>query len=593
MRREYYTEKKEVSIALLKKLKNHSKAYLIGKLISFILAVLFFYYYSGAWDTKWGLAALASFGFYLVLLVLDSKLQKKVNLEENKISSYQNELAYYDRNFSEFDSGEEFVDPKHSYSFDLDLFGKDSFFQRINRTVTRLGKARLAKLLGTINLDIQTVVERKEAVKELAALPEWRTLFIAYGINSTYDLDKLAKGLVEKTDKSRMSTGLVKAGMICSIVITITSILLAVYGMVPGSLAITLFLLQIVIAVVLSGKINAVSNEVGGMFKGFREYKSIIQLIDNAHFVSKELTDLQKELKAGEGADKAFTELASILNRLQQRANFVVFIVFNGLVLHDLWVYRSFLKWKERHAPYVERWIEVLTHFDALTSLATYSFNHPENGEATFIESESPVFCGTNLYHPFLKKEVAVANDFTLSSGGFAIVTGANMAGKSTFLRSVGINYVMAMNGLPVCADSLELVPVKLFSSMRTSDNLAENISYFNAELNRLEQLISFCKSSDHTLIILDEILKGTNSVDKLNGSKLFLNEVSKLEVSGIIATHDLDLAKLEEEDDKYINYSFEIELGEEIDYSYKIGRGVAQNLNATFLLEKIIAKIN
>ena len=229
---------------------------------------------------------------------------------------------------------------------------------------------------------------------------------------------------------------------------------------------------------------------------------------------------------------------------------------------------------------------------DANLSMATFKYNHPEAVAAEIVESNYVIYTTEGLYHPFLGQK-AVRNNFIIEDGKYYIITGANMAGKSTFLRSVGVNYVLAMTGMPVFAEHLQVSCFQLFSSMRTNDDLTHGISYFNAELLRLEQLIAFCKSRRKTLIILDEILKGTNSLDKLNGSRLFLETVSRLSVSGIIATHDLELSKLEDaQGNRFINYCFEIELNNEVTYTYKIARGVAQNQNATFLLKNILQNI-
>ena len=184
-------------------------------------------------------------------------------------------------------------------------------------------------------------------------------------------------------------------------------------------------------------------------------------------------------------------------------------------------------------------------------------------------------------------------NDFCISDSHYYIVTGANMAGKSTFLRAIGVNYILAMCGMPVFAKRMRVSIFSLFSSMRTTDDLAHGISYFNAELLRLKQLISECKENRHTLIILDEILKGTNSADKLSGSRMFLESIAKLPVTGIIATHDLELSKMStEHPNRFHNYCFEIELTDNVKYSYKITQGVARNQNATYLLTGILRNI-
>ena len=222
--------------------------------------------------------------------------------------------------------------------------------------------------------------------------------------------------------------------------------------------------------------------------------------------------------------------------------------------------------------------------------MATFRYNEPTATDACVVESTEIVYEAKGLYHPFLGAK-AVRNDFSIESGQYHIVTGANMAGKSTFLRSVGINSILAHCGLPVFADQMTLSVFSLFSSMRTTDDLTRGISYFNAELLRLQQLLETCKQNRRTLIILDEILKGTNSLDKLNGSRLFLQSILSLPVAGIIATHDLELSKMEDDyPDRFSNYCFEIKLSDEITYTYKITKGVARNQNATHLLKKILA---
>ena len=256
---------------------------------------------------------------------------------------------------------------------------------------------------------------------------------------------------------------------------------------------------------------------------------------------------------------------------------------------------RRFTNWCRQYLPHVHDWLETLGEIDALTSLATYAFNHPENTYAILLPNNSEtVFRATALYHPFLSAEQAVPNDFELSRKNIALVTGANMAGKSTFLRTVGVNYVLAHTGAPVCARSFQMAVVSLFSSMRTTDNLSADVSYFHAELIRLKQLLLHIQNHPYTLVILDEILKGTNSQDKLKGSRLFLEELARYPVSALVATHDLELAALEEKNpQQYRNYCFEIELSDEIQYSYRIQQGVAKNLNASYLLQKVLEEVN
>lgn len=260
--------------------------------------------------------------------------------------------------------------------------------------------------------------------------------------------------------------------------------------------------------------------------------------------------------------------------------------------MSDFFLVRRFLRWQRHYMERIADWTGCVSQIDGLVSMAVYSYNEQQAVAAEVVEADGVVYEAKGIYHPFLGAK-AVRNDFTIDDGNYYIVTGANMAGKSTFLRSIGVNYILAMNGMPVFAESLRVSVFNLFSSMRTADDLSRGISYFNAELLRLRQLIESCKHAARTLIILDEILKGTNSLDKLNGSRLFLQEISRLPVSGIIATHDLELSKMEDDaPSRFHNWCFEIELGGNITYTYKITPGVARNQNATYLLKKIIEEI-
>ena len=311
-----------------------------------------------------------------------------------------------------------------------------------------------------------------------------------------------------------------------------------------------------------------------------------MKLINTTEFKSAELQALKAQLS---GAEASFEQLELILQKIDNRSNEVGVFIFNSFALIDLAIVRLFLRWQHTYEQRTKEWIDGLNLFDALVSMGNYRLNEDRAVKAEISEENKVVYEAKGLYHPFLG-EKAVANDFTIHDHEYYIVTGANMAGKSTFLRSLGINYLLAMNGLPVFADELKVSVFHLFTSMRTTDDLTHGISYFNAELLRLKKLLGSLHDDVPSLIILDEILKGTNSLDKLNGSRLFLQYIAERNVTGVIATHDLELSKMEEEYvGRFHNYCFEIELGENITYSYKITKGVARNQNATYLLKEIL----
>ena len=336
-------------------------------------------------------------------------------------------------------------------------------------------------------------------------------------------------------------------------------------------------------------------------------YSQILRLIAQRDFQSEQGKQMQASLA---DALPSFAQLEEILKGYDRRGNFLGLFFTDVFLLSDFFLVRRFQKWKRTYMVRMEEWMHIISEMDALVSMADYRYNHPEATDAELVESNeketksdssdgSPeiVFEAKNLYHPFLGAK-AVKNDFAIRDSHYYIITGANMAGKSTFLRSLGVNYILAMAGMPVFADLLRVSRFRLFSSMRTTDDLTHGISYFNAELIRLEELLKFCQEDNgknerlRTLIILDEILKGTNSLDKLNGSRRFLEAISHLPVSGIIATHDLELSKMENAPSgKFHNFCFEIDLGTDVTYTYKIQPGVARNQNATFLLNKILEK--
>ena len=304
--------------------------------------------------------------------------------------------------------------------------------------------------------------------------------------------------------------------------------------------------------------------------------------------VSK-VDDPELKLMVADSALQPFEELKHILDSLDRRGNLLGLVLFDTFFLSDFFLIRRFLRWRKHDLTAIDEWIGQVSVMDALVSMATFRYNEPAAAQAELVDSKELVYDASQIWHPFLGDK-AVCNDFSIKHLHYYIVTGANMAGKSTFLRALGVNYVLALNGMPVFARGLRVSLYSLFTSMRTTDNLSRGISYFNAELLRLRQLIEECRRQGNTLIILDEILKGTNSLDKLNGSRLFLEEISKMAVTGVVATHDLGLSTLEDEHpDRFHNYCFEISLSDKITYTYKITAGVARNQNATYLLKGIL----
>lgn len=624
-------------------LKRKNTGFITGELLAFggILAFLICYFALDGDTQNYLMGAALCLIAYLGIRRLDDKNKEKIEHLSALLKVYQDEIKAWEGDFSPFETGDSYQNPQHPYSFDLDVFGKSSLFNRICRTITSGGSEALARnLTRETPLNMEDIKRRRDLQKELAGEEfagkesakeelagegeNWRMEFLALGEkNRSQNADgRMVNGKMKKIDSAAVVDAMQKVskmevpawfGSPVSLVIgwlmiigVIGSVILSICDMVSVDFALWWVLVQyMVVFFICKQTLDKIDSNGGKLRHQLIAYAQILQLINRRNFHSELGKEMQDSLA---DALPSFAQLEKILKGYDRRGNFLGLFFTDAFMLSDFFLVRSFLKWKNTYMVKMEEWMHIISEMDAMVSMANFRYNHPEAEEAEFV-SGSPeiVFEGKNLYHPFLGAK-AVKNDFTIKDDNYYIITGANMAGKSTFLRSLGVNYILAMAGMPVFADQLKISRFRLFSSMRTTDDLTHGISYFNAELIRLEELLKFCnesaegkfcnesiagnKESLRTLIILDEILKGTNSLDKLNGSRKFLEAISKQPVSGIIATHDLELSKMENDaSGKFHNYCFEIDLGTDVTYTYKIQKGVARNQNATFLLNKILEK--
>lgn len=573
-------------------LRARARGFVAGEIISF-LGIIFFIVLITLSDTSLartieGILAVASFGAYVFIRNRDVKNSEKIAEAKRLHKAYAHEEAYLNGDFSAFDDGVGYVDPKHPFTYDMDIFGNESLYQRINRTATTGGSDRLAYYLSSVNAHktIDEINEYKETIAELCngndnpqssnfnSQLAWRMSFISCGVDKKIDTDAILRSLPKlKAVAIPAYFGGKGIKVICSLLIIglFLSIIAAVYGLVNPLLPIAWIFVNFF---VVAGLANKYLKEMLALGNQLREQmQPLMRLI--------RLTDKLKE------AEDSFDVLTNIVETLILRGADAYKFFADAFGLRGIFLVSKFYHWRQTASDNMPAWIAEIAEIDTMVSMAQFKSNHfEETTEAKIVDSKEVIYEAKGLYHPFLG-EKAVRNDFSINDGNFYIITGANMAGKSTFLRAIGVNYILAMNGMPVFADSLTVSRFNLFTSMRTSDDLAHGISYFNAELLRLKQLLEFVKQP--TLIILDEILKGTNSLDKLNGSRLFLQHITKYPVSGVIATHDLELSKMEDESPRFHNYCFEIKLGADVTYSYKITPGVARNQNATFLLKQLL----
>lgn len=577
-------------------LKAKNTSYIICEITTFIGIIAFIVLYILYTNSLWNLLGSGiCLALYILTRYYDGKNSENIENLTSLKKTYQQEVDYFNGDFSCFDQGNKYIDANHPFTLNIDIFGYQSLFQRINRCITTTGADYLAACLAEENTEsnkiskIKQIKQRTLSIKTLSADEPLITQFKAIGASKTIDtnaikmmLEKISQINVPRLFSFTPFTWLRRI----SLVGFYLAILCSFMGYCSFSTPITWAVTNFCVSFFASYRyIKLVNNALQGILNYTNSYLRIIRLIENVN------TDKAEELKQIKthliGALKAFECIQRLLQKIDGRSNEFGVVLLNTLKLTDLSILCSFANLQANIKLNTESWINDVSTFDALISMANFRLNEDKATDANIVQSKEVVFKADNIYHPFLG-ENAVKNNFYIEPLSYYIITGANMAGKSTFLRTIGINYILAMNGLPVFADSLTVSIFHLFTSMRTTDDLAKGISYFNAELLRLKLLISSLQPTMPNLIILDEILKGTNSLDKLNGSRLFLEYVAKRNVTGIIATHDLELSKMET-DKRFHNYCFEIELGNNITYSYKITKGVARNQNATYLLKDIL----
>ena len=584
-------------VQTISSLRAKSRIFVMAEVLSFAVSIGFVVLFTVLDDASWTLGvALCVLFLYFYIRNLDTKNDRKIADASALKLVYEKEVAYQTGDYTKFDAGERYLQPTHPFTFDLDVFGQGSLFQRINRTISSGGSDYLAESLSgkweslpTAEL-LKHIEQRVEAIGELAGNEPFLSQFKAQGAEKPIDTAavKEAFGSIHALQiPSYFGNPTFRILIYANLVGFYLSIFLSIGNFVPAFLPLWWGIFNFFLATFCTHKYIKLVNEAISKLKDqVRGYVNMASLIEKQSFTAAHLCELKANLS---GAMASFGQLERILQKIDNRSNEIGIVLFNCFGLLDITIVRHFLRWQRTYEPITDQWIGASSVFDALVSMATFRLNEDEAQEATIIDSSGVSYKARSIYHPFLG-EKAVRNNFDIHNHEYYIITGANMAGKSTFLRTLGVNYILAMNGLPAFAEEMRVSVFRLFTNMRTTDDLTHGISYFNAELLRLKQLIASLDPNVPSLIILDEILKGTNSLDKLNGSRLFLEYISERNVTGVIATHDLELSKLEDENpQRFHNYSFEIELGTDVTYTYKIGRGVARNQNATFLLRQIL----
>ena len=570
------TNKKYNSISLL-------------RLLSIFLFLFFMFYYIKTNEILYVILAILSFAGFIFLMKIHSRVSFQRLLAETLLKINQNEISFLKREKTSFENGVEFIDYHHPYAYDLDIFGEHSLFQNLNRTASFIGKKTLAELL-LHTLPENEILENQEAVNELKNKIDWRQEFQALAIIGQ-DSKQSYEAIKHWT--SFTNNSLPKVLVALSFILPVTFFgFLAAYFITSKTIILS-YLTYVFIAnlIVLGRAVKRIQSEIAkadNVANIIKQYGLLIEKIERESFQSKKLIRLQEQLNFKNAkASQHLKQLSELFSRMDTINNFVTATLFNGTFLFNLHVLRALLKWKEDYASEMNHWIFIIGEIEALNSLANLAYN---NDDFVFPEINSEYKIEfKNLSHPLLNPATRVGNDTQFFPQSFVILTGSNMSGKSTFLRSLGINMVLGGIGSVVCASEAKIHPLPVLVSMRLSDSLSDSESYFFAEIKRLKQIMDALENQP-AFVLLDEILRGTNSDDKRNGTIEVVKKIISKKAIGAIATHDIEVCLTTNEYPEILtNQCFEVEIqNNDLHFDYKLRNGICRNKSATFLMQKM-----
>jgi len=525
--------------------------------------------------------------------IADNLWKKQIRRLDLLIRINKEEAEALSGNDTPFHPGSDFARADHPYSVDLDLFGEGSLFQHLNRTSLSNGKQLLADWMERAYSLREKIIPRQKAISELASYLDLRQEVRCLFLDQVSD-DNQVKDLLDwmKAPQILKKPAWWKFLAYGIPVITLLTLSGALLDLLPFRLPMIFILFQFFLAFYIGRTTQKVHQAVSTRVRIMERYGKCLKIYEKQDFTSEYLKELVARLKGveNENPSRIILKLARLLNWMDTNLNMIASAILNGLLMFNLHMILSVERWRNRYKELVPAWFDVMGEMDALSSLANFHANHPHY---CFPEPVSGSFLVdiTDGGHPLIPSGECVTNSFILEGWSrYYIITGANMSGKSTFLRTVGLNLVLAMMGAPVFARAMRFTPVQLFSSIRTTDSLMKRESYFYAELKRLRRIIDELGKGTSLFILLDEILKGTNSADKQAGSIALIKQLMRYSATGMFATHDLALGDLiTAYPDHITNMCFEIMIEDErMEIDYKLRPGVCRNLNASWLMEKM-----
>jgi hypothetical protein len=586
-----YQERIEKHNIELKQLLQKRNLYGWLRLIVFVATIIISYkiFVEAGWFGL--LSAIIGMSGFVYLLFVDADNNEKIANTRTLIHINEEELKILNNDYLHRNDGSNFSPALHDYANDLDLFGKASIFQWANRCSSEQGQKQFANNL-LLPLTIQEIEERQAAIKELTQLIEWRQQLQSFSeqtVITTHTEEKINRWLQE--EENHYVNPAWKLFVSVYSIIALASAAATIFGFLSMSVFISLFILYLSVSSLLSKNTIKPYILLTRIVAEISVLEKLIGWIEDQKFNSALMNKLQAEIGSGNvKASARVKELKSILDRFDLRISMIGPFFLNSFLLWDVRQMIALNEWRRKNKSIVPKLFEVIAEAEVLNSLASVHFNYPDWCFSK-IFTEHFILASQELGHPLIPEAERVNNNFSVEKSTLiSLVTGSNMAGKSTFLRSIGVNVVLAQMGAPVCAKVFTISPVRLMTSMRISDNLAENTSTFYAELKKLKTIIEAVNNHEKVFVLLDEILRGTNSHDRHTGSDALIKQLIRHDAYAVIATHDLVLAELQKQYPKEIeNYHFDVQVkGEELFFDYKLKEGICQSLNASLLMKKI-----
>ena len=547
-----YKEKLTEATAQYQKLNKQYNQMGLLRLVAMLLIIGLVYQLIKAPSILMGLFCVLAIIVFFLLIVKHKKISARRTIAKTKIRLNEQEIAFLEQHIFFTDNGSAFQQENHPYAYDLDILGERSLYHYLNRTHTFLGRKLLAERL--LSPTPERILDTQKQIQALTPDLDWRQTFTAY-----------AQQIDDSEEFYTKLSAWAKAPV----------------KLLSNTMRYTLIALPILLVVCLLigyGWDNELLKTIG----------KLLLTINLVTFFRECIAQVEARFpERNQQASAKIAQLSRLLDDLDSVGNILVSIPLNAFSFYHIHRYQQLLQWKARYAAHIEEWLQSVGEIEVLCSFANFSYNHPDFVYPTLNHKYEIAFEAVG--HPLIPSEQRITNNIILNEQAFILLTGSNMSGKSTFLRTLGVNMLLTLVGLSVCARKANVHPLRLLVSMRLADSLSDGKSYFFAEINRIQQIVKTLES-ECCFVLLDEVLRGTNSEDKQQGTIKIVERLLSLQALGVLATHDIEVCNLSEQYPQQLqNKCFEsiIENGE-LTFDYKLRDGVCKNKNATFLMKKL-----